>query len=342
MKNIFIIAILALAVVEIKSSCDEDDVEVKVDVVVEYTKRADKSQKTYLKTVASSKEFREDYLSIEASVSAEGSGAIFSGSASAAFAMVKSSSSNSEAFKSQESSNEIVYQDGNYQIFRILTTTVSITGAHVSTATVIEKKYVQATTEDLSTDDLNNMATQYLKNYYGVDGLKFTESKCVPHEEHINKGVGYFLGWANRNMNGKSITRKCQKGYHVTRATMMYQSGYGVVDLNFKCFKDHEDLQTFANGMTDNKDGYEVREVTCEKGFKHLVTRTQSGYGVVNAKSRCADAADNSNRNSYTDNWNGSDDEETGKTCKPGETITGFKVREQSGYGIVNVGVYCG
>ena len=111
-----------------------------MDVVVEYTKRADKSQKTYLKTVASSKEFREDYLSIEASVSAEGSGAIFSGSASAAFAMVKSSSSNSEAFKSQESSNEIVYQDGNYQIFRILTTTVSITGAHVSTATVIEKK----------------------------------------------------------------------------------------------------------------------------------------------------------------------------------------------------------
>ena len=110
-----------------------------MDVVVEYTKRADKSQKTYLKTVASSKEFREDYLSIEASVSAEGSGAIFSGSASAAFAMVKSSSSNSEAFKSQESSNEIVYQDGNYQIFRILTTTVSITGAHVSTATVIEK-----------------------------------------------------------------------------------------------------------------------------------------------------------------------------------------------------------
>ena len=159
-----------------------------MDVVVEYTKRADKSQKTYLKTVASSKEFREDYLSIEASVSAEGSGAIFSGSASAAFAMVKSSSSNSEAFKSQESSNEIVYQDGNYQIFRILTTTVSITGAHVSTATVIEKKYVHATTEDLSTDDLNNMAEQYLKNYYGVDGLKFTESKCVPHEEHINKG----------------------------------------------------------------------------------------------------------------------------------------------------------
>ena len=154
---------------------------------------------------------------------------------------------------------------------------------------------------------------------------------------------GYFLGWATDNMRGKSITRKCETGYHVTRAIMMYQNGYGVVDLNFKCFQDHKVLQTFDKGMTDNKDGYEVREVTCKKGFKHFVTRTQSGYGVVNAKSRCADAADNSNRNTYTDNWNGSDDwKDHGKWCKPGETITGFKVREQTGHGIVNVGIYCG
>ena len=154
---------------------------------------------------------------------------------------------------------------------------------------------------------------------------------------------GYFLGWASYDMNGRSITRKCEKGKHVTRATMMYQKGYGVVDLNFKCFKGHEDLQTFANGMTDNKNGYEVREVTCEKGFKLFVTHSQWRYGIVNARSSCADADDNSEWDSYTDNWNGSDDwKDHGKWCKPGETITGFKVREQTGHGIVNVGIYCG
>ena len=119
----------------------------------------------------------------------------------------------------------------------------------------------------------------------------------------------------------------------MTKLTWFEQVNYGLIDVSMVC----DEGNTFR--FTNNEDGFTNTPNICVDGFSLLQAKEQLGYGIINIRMKCAglegdveDANSNYNINGF---WN---DE---LSCNSGYVITGLEVREQLGFGIINVKISC-
>ena len=124
----------------------------------------------------------------------------------------------------------------------------------------------------------------------------------------------------------------CPDGQKVLEMNWSYQEWNGLIDVLFKCGGGDDEGSTYR--VTHNDNGSWGENSVCSSGFDFLMTREQSGNGVVNARTKC-DGINLSDGTNYDGRW--------GRVlrCTGGKQITGFGVKAQSGYGIMNVRISC-
>ena len=88
--------------------------------------------------------------------------------------------------------------------------------------------------------------------------------------------------------------------------------------------------------FTHNENGSQNTPITCGNGFLLLQGRERSSYGLINARMQCIGGGTSHANSDYNGQWN---DE---LSCNSGYVITGLEVRDQGGYGLVNVKILCG
>lgn len=138
--------------------------------------------------------------------------------------------------------------------------------------------------------------------------------------------------WANKNFAGNTNgIKECPVHQYVTELTWREQSGYGLINMQFKCTDGSE------YSMNSNFAGSWDRTNQCTGGFQKTKAREQVGYGIVNFLTYCVDDVISQTANgNYGGAWDSQYD------CPSwAPVIAGFETQEQSGYGIVNYRPRC-
>jgi len=139
--------------------------------------------------------------------------------------------------------------------------------------------------------------------------------------------------WGSDNFNGDLREAIMCEGRGSPFIGFQQQRRYGLVDAKLKC-----DERTTLRS-TNNVDGWANQWMSCNgQDLSGLRVNYQSGYGLVNAEcfpnNQCPHQfmSSNPNTNGIWQRW---------LICPPGLKIDGIQVREQSGYGLVNLRIHC-
>jgi len=137
--------------------------------------------------------------------------------------------------------------------------------------------------------------------------------------------------WGSDNFNGDELEPIICEGSPTIGFEQ--QRRYGLIDAKLKC----ENGTTLRS--TGNSNGWSNQWMQCNTQLMSGIrVNYQTGYGLVNAEclpdTQCPPQILRSNQNT-NGNWN------RWLLCPPGSKIDGIQVREESGYGLVNLRIHC-
>ena len=126
----------------------------------------------------------------------------------------------------------------------------------------------------------------------------------------------------------------CPPQYLVKGLQFREQGGHGLIELYMDCGYGSPVV------FTNNGRGDPNRKKTCNDldhyGFRAVQGREQSRRGIINTNMLCTGSSDWTTSNgNMNGEWNAV------QYCPDKWVITGFEVREQSGYGIINFRYRC-
>lgn len=143
------------------------DLSNRIEIKVEYTSEAVAEASSHQESYSRSVRFVETFKSMDASLSVEGSGAVYSGALSAALSLASKDVTNSEDERKSVSGRTIKYTAGTFQVWRTVTTTISM---NWQTLVDVSKTHVTSPSTNPTYEQLLTLAKNYLKDYYGTDG----------------------------------------------------------------------------------------------------------------------------------------------------------------------------
>lgn len=183
-------------------------------------------------------------------------------------------------------------------------------------------------------------------------GVSFLQA---PISEKANqKGIpqGHWTHWSNSIQKGRLLEGKCGPGSWITEIQFSEQGGYGLIDVRFRCAG-----SSSWNRLTNNNDGKWNPVMGHQQGINQMTMTLQDGYGLINAYIESRWFRDGfggwigddwrSNDNIYGHagiRLGGKGERDPIMECDIGNNldwITGLQVREEPGYGLVNLRPFC-
>ena len=159
--------------------CTRDEVEVILQVEVEFFKLATGMAKSYSLIEDASTAFLKTLNDMSTSASVSGGYGGFTASASGSYSKLTEECTNSESHALNEEEKQTWFNIDFFQIIRKVTTRLTING---KSGTTKEKRFVDSIpkSEDLTREQREQRARDYMTFNYGdkAVGNKFTESVC--------------------------------------------------------------------------------------------------------------------------------------------------------------------
>ena len=152
------------------------------------------------------------------------------------------------------------------------------------------------------------------------------------------KADGAYTEWLVDNYNGRILKPVPSVPMHIAELHVMEQAGYGLVNLRTRYEKSLGRLK-WSDWATQNMRGNR-RSIRIPHGGKvvGIAAREQSGYGIINARLRYKLGNQLRWTSWVTNNQRG---HVVQQMCQPGSYGKAIRVQEQSGYGIINLQLYC-
>ena len=154
-------------------------------VTAEYHERSLNMSSSYVESIHSSSSFKKTYDKFSMEMSSGGGFKGFSASRSMAFETVKDKTTRTDEYRESIEREMTEYNENFLQIFREVTSEISIDGV---SARVVEEIFVDSVpiNQTLSPDQLITLAEDYIEYEYGnddgegeINGSTFTETVCM-------------------------------------------------------------------------------------------------------------------------------------------------------------------
>lgn len=155
-----------------------------------------------------------------------------------------------------------------------------------------------------------------------------------------NASQAWWTGWSNNLQEGTDFSEKCGPGSWIAEIQFREQGGYGLIDVKFRC----AGTSSWSRRLTNNNDGHWNHAMVDQFGFTDIRMIQQGGYGLINGQVFGSAPSSYSNRNYDGGGWKSDTVKyDTPLQCAWGTSarITGLQIREQPGYGLVNLRPFC-